>query len=100
MAIFTPTIAASNSINPIHIQFKTFDFELKRDNMVPVVPCPIKIKGKNFIKSCWCWNLIKGLAPSISLGFYSKTGRGGASNLVSEPGDLEFKPRPRIFRCT
>jgi hypothetical protein len=50
MAIFTPTIAASNSINPIHIQFKTFDFELKRDNMVPVVPCPIKIIGGYFIK--------------------------------------------------
>jgi hypothetical protein len=44
-----------------------------------------------------CWNLIKDpLTPSISLGFYSQTGRGGSSNMVSEPGGFEFEPRPRI----
>jgi hypothetical protein len=53
MNITMPTTAASNSINPIHIQFGTFFVDLKRDNennMVVVVPCPIKIKGGNFIK--------------------------------------------------
>jgi hypothetical protein len=53
MAIPAPTTSASKSINPIHIQFGTFDFELKREdeiNMVHVVPCLIKIKGINLIK--------------------------------------------------
>jgi hypothetical protein len=53
MNITIPTTASSNSINPIHIQFGTFFVELKRDNennMVSVVPCSIKIKGRNFIK--------------------------------------------------
>jgi hypothetical protein len=53
MNITMPTAAASNSSNPIHIQFGTFSVELKRDdenNIVPVVPCLIKIKGRNFIK--------------------------------------------------
>jgi hypothetical protein len=42
-----------NSINPIHIQFRILDFELKiedKNNMVPVAPCPIKIEGRNFVK--------------------------------------------------
>jgi hypothetical protein len=36
------------------------------------------------------------LTPSISPEFYSWIGRGGPSNLVSEPGGLEFEPQPRI----
>jgi hypothetical protein len=46
-----------------------------------------------------CWNLIKdSLAPSISPGHYGWTGRGEPSNMVSEPGDLEFEPRVHIFQ--
>jgi hypothetical protein len=40
------TTVAENSINPIHIQFGTLDFELKiedENNMVLIAPCPIKI---------------------------------------------------------
>jgi hypothetical protein len=53
MAISTPTTIAMTSINPIHIQLGTLDFELKiedENNMVPVAPCPIKLEGINFIK--------------------------------------------------
>jgi hypothetical protein len=53
MNITMPATAASNSINPIHVQFRTFSVELKRDdenNMVPFVPCSINRKGRNFIK--------------------------------------------------
>jgi hypothetical protein len=46
-----------------------------------------------------CWNLIKyPLTPFIPPVFYSWIGI-GASNMVSEPGGLEFEPRPCIFRC-
>jgi hypothetical protein len=51
--ISAPTTAAVNSINPIHIQFGTLDFEFKienENNMVPVAPCPIKIEARNFVK--------------------------------------------------
>jgi hypothetical protein len=54
MAIPAPTTSASKSINPIHIQFGTFDFDLEREdeiNMVSIVSCLIKIKGINFTKS-------------------------------------------------
>jgi hypothetical protein len=34
------------------------------------------------------------LAPSISHGFYSWIDRRGPSNMISEPGGLEFEPRP------
>jgi hypothetical protein len=45
-----------------------------------------------------CWNLIKcPTAPSISLKFYSRTGRGETFNLVSEPEGLEFNLRSHIF---
>jgi hypothetical protein len=40
------TTVAENSINPIHIQFGTLDFELKiedENSMVLIAPCPIKI---------------------------------------------------------
>jgi hypothetical protein len=48
----------------------------------------------------YCWNLIKAsLAPSMSPRFYGYTGQVGLSNMVSEPGGLEFESRPRIFRC-
>jgi hypothetical protein len=53
MNITVPTTVASNTINHIHIEFKTFSVELMRDNennMIPMVPSSIKIKGKNFIK--------------------------------------------------
>jgi hypothetical protein len=39
------------------------------------------------------------LTPSISPEFYNQTRREGPSNMVSEPGGLEFELRPRIFRC-
>jgi hypothetical protein len=45
-----------------------------------------------------CWNLIKRLLThSISRGFYSWTGRGRASIVVSKPGGLEFELWPRII---
>jgi hypothetical protein len=35
------------------------------------------------VDPAYCWNLIKGpIAPSISPGFYSMTGRGGPSIMV------------------
>jgi hypothetical protein len=37
------------------------------------------------------------LVPSTSPGFSSRTGRGGSSIMVSEPGGLEFETRSRIF---
>jgi hypothetical protein len=45
-----------------------------------------------------CWNLIKcPIAPSISLKFYSRTGRDETFNLVFEPEGLEFELRSHIF---
>jgi hypothetical protein len=37
------------------------------------------------------------LTPSISPKFYSRTGRWGSYNLVSEVGGIEFEPRPKGF---
>jgi hypothetical protein len=46
-----------------------------------------------------CWNLIRGsLVPSILPEFYSRTDRGGSSNLVPEPRSWVQSPST-IFRC-
>jgi hypothetical protein len=53
IAMSVSTTTTGNSIKLIHILFRAFSIELKREdekNMIPIVPCPIKIKGRNFIK--------------------------------------------------
>jgi hypothetical protein len=54
MTISAPTTYVVNSISPIQIWFGTLCFGVKieddENNMVPVVPCQIKIEGKKFVK--------------------------------------------------
>jgi hypothetical protein len=54
MTILAPTAVTMNSINPMRIQFGRLCFGVKIEDdenyMVPVAPCQIKIKGRNFVK--------------------------------------------------